>query len=480
MSDYIKHNRSTDKAAALSSTADQNTIFFTKDTQELIMGGKLFGPKNISPTIDLNTMIPVTNSTVKVSDVKSAVVNSLEGTSTGIGANIIVPAVAISKWNTDDEVVTKSSVYSMMKLSGGYASNTYGQYLLSTFGDNDLGYVGINGSEWTPLRWILSTKHLKQQDKSILAAATITSVSGRQYAVQKDAGGCLSVNVPWTDTSGLLTTYTLTEKDPNSVPSTEYCNVYNFSDPSTWPGYMPEKKYGRVLQFPTPNGYLTGQMFWTVERENDNSTTGNLYWRVGDPGKNSSAWSATQWKQVAWKSDVDKQISDTLGNLGDLNFVSKGGDTMTGTLNFNLSDKAALLSIQATTPILEFDFKDGGIYLGTTASTPVTVTELKSYNSIEASAFYETSDLRKKDIKSDLSLDKCYDLIDKCQTVIYSLKDQTKEQVGLIAQEIEEFFPEVVATDNDGFKSLDYSRLVVICFKVLKDIIKRLEKLEHE
>lgn len=98
---------------------------------------------------------------------------------------------------------------------------------------------------------------------------------------------------------------------------------------------------------------------------------------------------------------------------------------------------------------------------------------------INATAFYETSDARKKDIKSDLSLDKCYDLIDKCQTVIYSLKDQTKEQVGMIAQEIEEFFPEVVATDEEGFKSLAYDRLVVICFKVLKDVIKRLEKLEN-
>jgi hypothetical protein len=98
---------------------------------------------------------------------------------------------------------------------------------------------------------------------------------------------------------------------------------------------------------------------------------------------------------------------------------------------------------------------------------------------VHASAFFETSDIRKKNIKSDLPLDKCYELIDKCQTVIYSLKDQTKEQVGMIAQEIEEFFPEVVATDEEGFKSLAYDRLVVICFKVLKDVIKRLEKLEQ-
>lgn len=112
-------------------------------------------------------------------------------------------------------------------------------------------------------------------------------------------------------------------------------------------------------------------------------------------------------------------------------------------------------------------------------NTRLSVTgQVSSDSSMSATAFYETSDARKKDIKSDLSLDKCYDLIDKCQTVIYSLKDQTQEQVGMIAQEIEEFFPEVVATDEDGFKSLAYDRLVVICFKVLKDVIKRLEKLE--
>jgi hypothetical protein len=46
---------------------------------------------------------------------------------------------------------------------------------------------------------------------------------------------------------------------------------------------------------------------------------------------------------------------------------------------------------------------------------------------VHANAFFETSDARKKDIKSEIPLDKCYDLIDKCQTIIYSLKTQTVE-----------------------------------------------------
>ena len=158
-----------------------------------------------------------------------------------------------------------------------------------------------------------------------------------------------------------------------------------------------------------------------------------------------------------------------------LDFTGESGTTAMGpTENGFIISNDGELQLEGDSIVIN---SADSIYFSTSSDTTFD-SRVYITNDVHAQAFYETSDARKKDIKSDLSLDKCYDLIDKCQTVIYSLKDQTKEQVGMIAQEIEEFFPEVVATDEEGFKSLAYDRLVVICFKVLKDVIKRLEKLE--
>lgn len=96
--------------------------------------------------------------------------------------------------------------------------------------------------------------------------------------------------------------------------------------------------------------------------------------------------------------------------------------------------------------------------------------------------FYDESDIRKKDILSNISLEKSYELLDKCQEIIYKLKEDPnkKEQVGMIAQEVEEFFPEIVSTDNNGFKSLDYARLSVICLRLIKDIVEQIKELKNE
>jgi hypothetical protein len=52
------------------------------------------------------------------------------------------------------------------------------------------------------------------------------------------------------------------------------------------------------------------------------------------------------------------------------------------------------------------------------------------------------------------------------------------EQIGLIAQDVEELFPEVVVTDRKGLKSVDYGRLSVAALGAIKVLTARIEALE--
>ena len=92
--------------------------------------------------------------------------------------------------------------------------------------------------------------------------------------------------------------------------------------------------------------------------------------------------------------------------------------------------------------------------------------------------FFDTSDARLKNIKNEIDLDKCLEVMEKCQTILYTLKDDDREQVGIIAQEIEQYFPEVVLTDEEGYKSVDYSRLTVLCMRVLRYVLDEIKDIK--
>ena len=78
-------------------------------------------------------------------------------------------------------------------------------------------------------------------------------------------------------------------------------------------------------------------------------------------------------------------------------------------------------------------------------------------------------------------MEKAYSLLETCQTVIYTWKDDEskKQQVGVLAQEIQQFFPEIVNEDEHGMLSVDYSRLTVILMSVIKNNIKEMKSLEE-
>lgn len=53
-------------------------------------------------------------------------------------------------------------------------------------------------------------------------------------------------------------------------------------------------------------------------------------------------------------------------------------------------------------------------------------------------------------------------------------------QIGFLAQEVEKQFPEIVFTDRDGYKSVDYSRLTPVLLEALKEQQRQIEALQQE
>lgn len=91
------------------------------------------------------------------------------------------------------------------------------------------------------------------------------------------------------------------------------------------------------------------------------------------------------------------------------------------------------------------------------------------------------SDIRlKKNIKAISSpLEK----ISRIKGVTYEWKDASRDkgrQVGLIAQDVEAVFPELVSADNQGIKALDYAKLVSPLVEAVKALNNENEQLRQE
>ncbi|WP_215232040.1 tail fiber domain-containing protein [Dyadobacter linearis] len=98
-----------------------------------------------------------------------------------------------------------------------------------------------------------------------------------------------------------------------------------------------------------------------------------------------------------------------------------------------------------------------------------------------AGTLTQNSDIRLKEYLKPLSgsLGKLYDL----KGYHYQWKDKTKSQAlqtGLIAQEVETVFPELVETDKDGFKSVNYIGLIPHLLEAVKELKQENSRLSDE
>lgn len=105
---------------------------------------------------------------------------------------------------------------------------------------------------------------------------------------------------------------------------------------------------------------------------------------------------------------------------------------------------------------------------------------------IKSDGINETSDARLK--KNIATIDSALEKLTQLRGVTFNWKAnenkdryfETTEQIGVIAQEIELVFPQLVYTDKQGFKSVDYSKLSAILIEALKDLFAKMQNMKTE
>ena len=113
----------------------------------------------------------------------------------------------------------------------------------------------------------------------------------------------------------------------------------------------------------------------------------------------------------------------------------------------------------------------------TTASSTLTVTGNGSFTGIVTAAnFNSSSDVNLKEniVKIDAALSKVSNL----NGVYFSWKATQEKSIGLIAQEVEAIFPEVIGTDVNNNKTVGYGNLVAVLIEAIKELKAEVDELK--
>lgn len=99
-----------------------------------------------------------------------------------------------------------------------------------------------------------------------------------------------------------------------------------------------------------------------------------------------------------------------------------------------------------------------------------------AFGAIHASGFFKESDVR---LKSNIApLNHTLDQICNIPTVEFDMHD--KHQIGTVAQDLENNFAEIVNTDSDSMKSVDYCMLGVVAIEGVKLLRQEIEDLKKQ
>ena len=121
----------------------------------------------------------------------------------------------------------------------------------------------------------------------------------------------------------------------------------------------------------------------------------------------------------------------------------------------------------------------GGGPFAQTGSFFATSNDIQITGSLNATSVTETSALRYKKYVKPLRSQS--DNVYKLRPVHFKWKDNNRGDIGLIAEEVGEVYPELVSTGVDGSaEGISYTKLTAVLIKTIQELSARIDKLENK
>lgn len=217
----------------------------------------------------------------------------------------------------------------------------------------------------------------------------------------------------------------------------------------------------------------TSNRFYWVQRFGDGTLVVNVPWQNTDTTYNLASNTSNgllrrlndninQYMRGDGQWSIPTQLKNGINNVtctGSSVTISSGTGN---SIEVNDIDQAVLVNAKT-----QFDiFIDGqaNFYMhaqGIETNVPISTD----------SGFFDTSDARVKTNVKELDASNA----DKVRLVEFDRTDIEHHGYGVIAQELEEVYPEMVNTNNEGFKSVNYDELAMVKIKYLEDKVAKLE-----
>jgi len=118
--------------------------------------------------------------------------------------------------------------------------------------------------------------------------------------------------------------------------------------------------------------------------------------------------------------------------------------------------------------------------IGTTAST--TTGEIRATGDITA---YYSSDARLKE--NIIPISNALEKVNQISGNTYNWKDGYDEihshkgnDIGVIAQEVEEILPQIVTNRDNGFKAVQYEKIIPLLIEAIKELSAKVDRFENK